>query len=143
MRILFEGQTLLSFKLTIVALIAFCVFVIFGPLLMFSPHLARAKRGGLRQYGTLATEYVSEFEKKWIDKGEHCESLLGSGDIQSLADLANSYAVVREMKFAPFVLEDVTRLVIATALPLLPLVLTIMPAEELVTRLIKVLSDVL
>ena len=32
----------------------------------------------------------------------------GSADIQSLADLGNSYAVVQEMRFVPFGLKDVT-----------------------------------
>ncbi len=39
----------------------------------------------------------------------------------------------------PFGWKDVTRLAAATALPLLPLTLTIFSLEELVTRLLKVL----
>jgi hypothetical protein len=42
-----------------------------------------------------------------------------------LADLWNSCDVVREMRIVPFGLENVTRLAIAAATPLLPLVLTI------------------
>jgi hypothetical protein len=41
------------------------------------------------------------------------------------------------MRLVPFSLEDVLRLAIATAIPLLPLLLTIMPLEELLTRLAK------
>jgi hypothetical protein len=44
----------------------------------------------------------------------------------SLADLGNSYAVVREMRIVPVGLRDITRLVVATGAPLLPLLLTIM-----------------
>jgi hypothetical protein len=64
--------------------------------------------------------------------------LLGSGDFQSLADLGNSFGFVRDMRLVPFSLEDVLRLAIATAIPLLPLLLTIMPLEELLTRLAKI-----
>ena len=67
------------------------------------------------------------------------EPILGTGDIQSLADLGNSYAVVREMPIVPFALSDVTVLVAATAVPLLPLLLTIMPIEELLSRLVKIM----
>jgi len=42
---------------------------------------------------------------------------LGTSDIQSLADLANSYAVVREMRPVPFALNDVVRLAIYNGRP--------------------------
>jgi hypothetical protein len=42
------------------------------------------------------------------------------------------------MRLVPFSLEDVLRLAIATAMPLLPLLLTTMPLEELLARLDKV-----
>lgn len=54
-RLLYEGQNLLSFKMTIVAMAGFFVLVILGPLTIFSPQLASAKQRGLREYGTLAT----------------------------------------------------------------------------------------
>jgi hypothetical protein len=66
------------------------------------------------------------------------DELLGSGDIQSLAALGNSYAVVREMRVVPFGLEDITRLAVATDAPLLLLGLTILSLENLILRLIKI-----
>ena len=36
--------------------------LVFGPLLVFTPELAQAKRRGLRGYGTLAERYVREFD---------------------------------------------------------------------------------
>jgi hypothetical protein len=138
-RIFFQGQGLLSFKMTILAFVAFFAFVILGPLTMFTPQLSRAKRNGLSEYGTLSTAYVAEFHEKWVRGGNKAEQLLGTADIQSLADLGNSYAVVREMQLVPFGLSDITRLAGAAVLPVLPLLLTIMPLEELVTRLIKMI----
>jgi hypothetical protein len=138
-RIFYQGESLMSFKVSIVAMIGFFVLVILGPLTMFSSRLARAKRRGLSEYGTMATVYVADFDEKWIQGGTKSEEILGTSDIQSLADLANSYAVIREMRFVPFTLNDVTQLVGAAALPILPLLLTIMPLEEIVTRLLKVI----
>jgi hypothetical protein len=43
------------------------------------------------------------------------------------------------MRIVPFALEDVTRLIVATAAPLLPLLLTIMPFEELIEHLLKII----
>jgi hypothetical protein len=121
-------------------LVAFFVLFILSPLIMFTPHLARAKRQGLRDYGRLASRYVLGFEEKWVDGGApQDEGLIGSADIQSLADLGNSYEVIQEMRVVPFGMKDVARLAAATAAPLLPLGLTIFSLEELVTRLLKIL----
>src|SRR6266581_419236 len=67
------------------------------------------------------------------------EPLVGSADIQSLADLANSFDVVRGMRPFPFGKETVIPLVVTVVLPGLPLVLTVMPLEELVKRLLGAL----
>ena len=139
-RVLYEGQDLVSFKMEIGGLIGFFVLFVLGPLVMFTPQLAQAKRNGLAEYALLANRYVFGFEEKWIrsDNLEMSE-LLGSGDIQSLADLGNSYSVVGDMRIVPFGIYDITRLAAATAAPLLPLTLTIFSLEEVVTRLIKIL----
>ncbi|HTF66335.1 MAG TPA: hypothetical protein VK638_26980 [Edaphobacter sp.] len=137
-RVLYEGRSLLSFKMEAAGLVGFFVLFILGPLVMFTPQLDRAKREGAAEYGLLANRYVFGFEDKWIRGGvpEKTE-LLGTGDLQSLADLGNSYSVVREMRIVPFGLDDITRLAAATAVPLLPLMLTIFSLEELLSRLIK------
>jgi len=85
------------------------------------------------------TRYVQGFEQKWVlrDPGPS-EELLGAADIQSLADLGNSYSLVREMRAVPFGLDDISRLAAATAAPLLPLSLTVFSPEELIMRIIKV-----
>jgi hypothetical protein len=138
-RVLYRGESLLSFKLQIGGFIAFFVFAILGPLLMFTPQMARAKRKGLADYGQLAQRYVESFDQKWVLRDpDNSEELLGAADIQSLADLGNSYALVREMRAVPFGLEDISRLAAATAAPLLPLLLTIFSPEELIMRIIKV-----
>jgi len=138
-RIFYEGQNLMTFKTDAVGLVMVFVLFILGPLTMFTPHLTRAKRRGQRQYGLLATRYVREFDAKWLRGGAPPdEALIGSGDIQSLADLGNSYALVREMRFVPFGLESVTHLMVVTVAPILPLTLTVVPLDAMIDRLIKV-----
>ena len=136
-RVLYRGESLASFKLQIGGFIVFFVAAILGPLVMFTPGMGRAKRKGLADYGLLAQNYVESFEQKWV-VGHPAEELLGSADIQSLADLGNSYAVVSEMRTIPFGLKDITRLAVATGAPLLPLLLTIFSPDELIMRVIKV-----
>jgi hypothetical protein len=139
-RILYEGHSLLSFKMEAVSLVGFFLLFLLGPLVMFTPQLVRAKQRGLDKYGLLANRYVQGFEDKWV-RGDAAQGdeLLGTGDIQSLADLGNSYATVQEMRVVPFGLQDIARLTAVTAAPLLPLALTVFSLEELVTRLIKIL----
>jgi hypothetical protein len=137
-RVLYEGQNLMAFKMDAGGLVVFFVLFVLGPLIVFTPHLSRAKRKGLQDYGQLASRYVQGFQEKWIHERAFSEDeLLGSGDIQSLADLGNSFTVVQEMRLVPFGLKDAARLAAAT--PLIPLGLTIFSLEELVTRLIKIL----
>jgi len=138
-RVLFGGQSLLAFKIEAAGLIGFFVLFLLGPLTLFTPRLARAKRQGLAEYGLLATRYVEGFERKWVKGESGRDELLGSADIQSLADLGNSYALVREMGVVPFGLQDITRLAVTTAVPLLPLGLTIFSLEELAVRLLKII----
>jgi hypothetical protein len=139
-QILFEGNSLLSFKVEIAGFVAFFVLFILGPLCVFTPPLLDAKRKGLAEYGKLGSRYVQEFEGKWIRGGApKGEELLGSGDIQSLADLGNSFSTIQEMRAVPFGIRDVTPLVVASVVPLLPLLLSVFSPEELVMQLIKIL----
>jgi hypothetical protein len=113
--------------------------VVLGPLLVFAPQLAQAKRTGNREYGVLAERYVRAFDVKWLRGGAPAnESLVGSADIQSLADLSNSFEVVRTMRIAPVTMEALLRLVAATLAPLVPLALTMMSLEDLLKRLIGI-----
>ena len=139
-RIFYAGATLPEFKLELIGLVAVMVFAILGPLLVFSPKLAAAKRQGTREYGILAQRYVREFDQKWLRGGAPAdEPLIGSADIQSLADLGNSFEVVRDMKWVPFSTQTVLQLAVATLLPALPLMLTLISLEELVDRLLKII----
>jgi hypothetical protein len=138
-RIFYLGASLPQFKIEIAVLVVFVLCMVFGPLLLFAPQLAEAKRKGNREYGTLAERYVREFDAKWLRGGAPAdEPLVGSGDIQSLADLNNSFEVVRTMRIAPVTKEAILRLVGATLAPLLPLALTMMPLEELLKKLIGI-----
>ena len=137
-RVLYRGESLLSFKLDLGGFVVFFVLAILGPLLMFTPKMAAAKRKGLADYGQIAQGYVDSFEEKWVLSATPSEEVLGSADIQSLADLNNSYEIVRQMRAVPFGLDDISRLAAATAVPLVPLLLTIFPLEELIVRLVKI-----
>jgi hypothetical protein len=139
-RIFYLGAELLAFKAEIGVTLAFVLAIVILPLLVFVPQLAQAKRTGLREYGTLGERYVREFDAKWLRGGApDGEAFVGSADIQSLADLGNSYEVVRTMRPVPVTKEMVIQVAVATLAPIVPLALTMMPLEELLKKLIGIL----
>ena len=137
-RIFYAGATLPEFKLELIGLVAMMVFAVLGPLLFFSPMLAAAKRRGAHDYGILAQRYIREFDRKWLRSGDPPdEPLVGSADIQSLADMGGSFELVKNMRWVPFSTQNVLHLAVATLLPVLPLTLTLISLDELVERLLK------
>ena len=135
--IFFAGAKFTDFRMEIIGAVVLLLLLVLGPLLVFSPRLMHAKRAGLREYGRLASRYASEFHRKWVHGGVTAdEPLLGSGDIQSLADLGNSFQVIRETRPFPFGRDMIFQLVVVSLIPVAPLVLTMIPLEELIKKLV-------
>lgn len=138
--ILFEGAVLTSFYVEVVTFTVAIVFVVVGPLLVFMVPLAAAKRAALREYRQLSRRYVDEFDAKWLrSPAPPDEPLIGSADIQSLADLGNSFETVRSMNVVPITWAAVVQLITVVLLPIVPLLLTLISLEELLKRIVKVL----
>jgi hypothetical protein len=139
-RIFYEGDKLLDFKPELAASVVFMLLLILGPLCVFAGHLARTKREGLMRYGCLATRYVTEFEKKWLEGGAAPDEVfVGTGDIQSLADLNNSFEIIPAMRLFPFNKNTVLQITATVLLPVLPLTLTLISLEELAQKIIGIL----
>jgi hypothetical protein len=139
-RILYLKAALPEFMVEVAIMVAFMLCLALGPLLVFAPQLAAVKRTGLREYGTLAERYVRAFDAKWLRGGAPPdEPLIGSADIQSLADLGNSLEVVRTMRVAPITKEDILQLMATTLAPMVPLLLTMMPLGDLLKMLFGIL----
>jgi len=139
-RIFYGGAKLLEFKPEIAASVAVMLLIILGPLCVFAGHLARTKREGLMRYGKLATRYVTEFEQKWLEGGAPAdEAFVGTGDIQSLADLNNSFEIIPAMRLFPFDKGVVLQIAATVLLPVLPLALTLISLEELAQKIIGIL----
>jgi hypothetical protein len=107
-----------------------------GPLFVFTDKLWAGRTKGMGAYMSFAGRYVTEFERKWIEsKGDPPgESVLGTPDLQSLADLANSINVVRNMRQVPINPRLLTQIAIAAVVPLAPLLLFKYPLAELAQK---------
>ena len=139
-RILQHGAALVDFKVIIIAVAVWMLLLFLGPFLLFSPKLARTRREGERDYGPLAQRYAHEFDAKWVHSDPPSrEPLLGSGDIQSLADFENVYAVISTMRTTPITRQAVVQLLASTLAPIAPLALTMMPLAQIVKLLFGML----
>ena len=138
-KIFYAGAKLTDFKLELLAMVIMMLFFVLAPLLVFTPRLARTKLVGLLKYGGFAQRYVREFDQKWLRDGAATDkSLVGSGDIQSLADLGNSFEIVKGMKSVPFGKDTLLQLAVISLAPVAPLVLTMIPLGDLLDRFLHV-----
>ena len=112
------------------------------PLFFFTRRLLEVKQRGLLDYGGLATDYVQAFNRKWLQGGAGDEPLIGSADVQSLADLGNSFGVIQNMQLVPISWSQISSLALAAALPMLPLVLFAVPLDQIVIGGIRSLVGV-
>jgi hypothetical protein len=138
-RIFFQGATLVAFKIELGVVVGFLLLVVLGPLMLFTPQLSAARRAGLREYGVLSERYVRAFDTKWLRGGAAPdETLVGSADIQSLADLSNGFEIIRGKTIIPITRNTIVQLAVITLLPVAPLLLTMVSLEELLNRLLQV-----
>ena len=81
------------------------------------------------------------FDSKWLDAVNTAEEpLLGTADIQSLADLGNSYELIRKMRIVPIQLSDFIGIALPGVLPALPLAATVMPVGEILKGVLRLLG---
>ena len=98
--------------------------------------LPRHEQGG----GFMAHGYARDFSNKWLRGGAPSgEPLIGSSDIQSLADLGNAFEVVKGMRVVPFTSGTVIEIAWFTLAPVVPLLLTMVPLEEMLNRLLTII----
>lgn len=130
-RIFNAGGKLLEFRLELIGLVAVMVFAVLGPLLVFSPQLAAAKRRGMLEYGALAQRQARELDDKWLRGGAPAGEPL-SGNV------GGSFGAVKAMRASPFGMRTVLQLAVATLLPVFPLLLTMISLEDFVLKVLKI-----
>ena len=136
--IVFQKAEIATFQVPYAVVLLIVELMFLGPLLIFTPTLIRTRLAWLREYGLLVTRYNRAFHEKWImGQAAADEPLLGSADIQSLADLGSSFEYLRGMKVVPFSLRVVIQLALVTSLPCLPLIILVVPIGQILELLTK------
>jgi hypothetical protein len=136
-RILHEGATLVEYQWALAVFVGISIFTGLAPLAVFLRPLRIAKERGLLAYGTLASRYVQEFQRKWIGTKAGDGPLEASGDVQGLADIGGSLDRVLGMRLLPITLKSAVAFAVSALIPMFPLLLTVMPLKDLVKLLMQ------
>ena len=139
--ILHGHESLDSLKYHVIVFVVIAIVVVHAPLLVFFHQMSRCRFRGLLDFSTLILEYDRQFEEKWLEKKGQAsgETLLGSADIQSLADIGTVFEHVNDMQLIPFDLKGFGVLVAAAILPMLPLAATALPLNEILSKLAELM----
>jgi hypothetical protein len=136
----FGSKTFLSFQAQIILYLILEMVIFLSPLLVFTKTLVRLRLRGILSYGALGTEYAQKFDAKWVHRNAKNELLLlGTADIQSLADLRNSFEIIQRIPFTLVQRTSVVTFAAAVGVPFLPLILIHVPLEEIGRDLFKLL----
>jgi hypothetical protein len=88
-------------------------------------------------YTTATNDASSEIEILVLPLGE---SLLSTPDNTSLANYSHDYELVDRMRVFPFESRTAVVLAIAALIPMVPLLATVMPMEEIFKLLLKAMG---
>jgi hypothetical protein len=139
----FSSAKLEDFVLPAAGYVIAMTLLLIAPLFFFTPRLLEVKQRGTLAYGALAADYTIAFDRKWLQKEAAAgESILGTADLQSLADLGNSFGVVQSMGLLPITVRQLALLTAAAILPMAPLLLKAFSLNELVINIARAILQI-
>ena len=118
-------------------LVVFLLLLIAGPLLSFIPKLYEAKESAVFRYGALVSRHIQHVDRKWLT-GRPLEEDPGV-DFRAVAHMGTSMVAVRQMSVIPLYKDDVLKLLLVSLVPFLPFVATLVPMDEVLNLLLKVI----
>jgi hypothetical protein len=98
----FGGASISDLSMTLGLVVTGQTLLFIAPLFAFASRLLDVRQRGLLEYGDLANRYTQGFHDRWITGTKPPEGpLLGTADVQSLADLGNSFRLIEKMWIVP------------------------------------------
>jgi hypothetical protein len=131
--------SLQAVQMLVAAWVLFAVAIMVGPLLVFMPCLGSLKDDAVLRYGRLAGELHRAFERKWLQGAATGSELLGSADASAAADTNAIVGSIWSLRVVPIDLSTVVSVALAAGLPMLAVLATQMPLEELAQTIVGVL----
>ena len=135
--ILRQGVHLMSFKPYGVALAVAILILSMGPLVLLVPKLLQLRLRGLLEYGILGHLQGTDFHKKWVmSRAGHEEEFLTAPDSSTVTDFGTTYQTIENMQ--PFLFDRgaFVAIILAFAIPMLPVVLAEIPFSAVLKGLL-------
>jgi hypothetical protein len=134
--VMYGGESLGSLKYHVIVFVVISLAFLLAPLLVFFGKLARCRFEAMMEFRMLIWRHDRDFDEKWIrGRGANEESLLGSPDASSLADIAAAFEHVERMRPIPLDNIALLVLVVAAVVPLLPFVASTFPLTDVLEDL--------
>ena len=133
----YHGANLMAYKSHLIAFVLIAVLFLVLPLLVFVPTLARAREEGLLFLSGSGHQGAEDLEKKLSSDRV---GPLPTETISGLADFSTLYENARLMRLVPMEWKHILALVLAAGLPFLPLVFLVVPAQEVLWKLVELLK---
>ena len=129
-RVVNSGATLGSFLNVAIGMLI-GVLAVFGlPLFAFTGRLLREWLIGVQTYGRLSSRLGNVFEQKWFSRqAPSDDGMLGATDFSAAVDLSTYVNNVYGMHLVPFDLKSFVFLAVATAAPMVPVILFTTPVD--------------
>jgi hypothetical protein len=128
----------LATGLVVWVIVILLVFV--GPLGFFAAKLTHLYRAGYVEYGSLAHLHAEQFQEKWVHQRQgNLGDLLVAQEINTLSNLASSLDRVRRIRLIPIDRLTLIEVIVAAAVPMLPVILTQVPLSELLRMIFRAL----
>jgi len=126
-----------SFAYVILAAVVFIVALFAGPLLFFSDSLAKAKQRDELDYRVLWQEQLRQFDAKWSHLTSKGSDMLGIADFSEVTDFSSILERVQATRLIPIQPKQILPLVCAVLLPFLLVLPLLVPLDEIVKQLLK------
>jgi hypothetical protein len=107
-----------------------------APMLIFTPVLMATWRRAAFHYGALAEQMGVAFEDKWLGPDKRVDQTsLEQPDFSSTTDLYQVVGNIYAMRLIPIDYTSVAMFVVAMLLPFVPVVLLIVPIDQVLSEL--------
>jgi hypothetical protein len=139
--VLVDGLPLSTFQFAIGTHVLVVELLFAGPALVWLGPLSRLHAAGTLHYGRLASDLGRAFQQRWLVHGRRAGAdALQAPDFSATADLFSVAANVRAMNLLVLDLRTVAALGISTLLPYVPVVLAVMPINEILRFALKAVA---
>ncbi|MGD8588007.1 MAG: hypothetical protein PVG22_04155 [Chromatiales bacterium] len=134
--IVYDGAELIGFLPEITILMGLFLIIFLTPLLVFSPQLVRLRVSEIRRYSAFSGELARRFSARWNktdNSREDIDRLLGSSEVDRLANLTVVFGTIKRVRVVPVDLVTALTIALATFGPMVPLVLTVYSPTEILS----------